>query len=77
MTTAQAIHSFLEEQPLERQEYLNNNICVRFLRKKFKCIIIFFLTICIFGETLLMINEKVNFNQLFNKLLESTNSSMI
>ena len=76
MSAPQTMHSFLEEQPLERNDYLNDNLCVRFVRKKFKCIIIFFLTICVFSETLLMVNEKVNFNQLLNRFLNNHNSSL-
>lgn len=74
-TTTQAIHSFIEEHPLDRHEYNNNNLCLRFVRKKYKCIIIFFLTICVFGETLLMANDKVNFNELLKLFRNSFNSS--
>ncbi len=69
-TTAEVVHSFLEEKPLDRDEYLNNNICVRFIRKKFKCLMIFFLALCVIGETFLVINDKINFNLIFENLVQ-------
>ncbi len=74
MATAEVVHSFLQETPLERNEYLNENICVRFIRKKFKCLMIFFLTIIIIGETFIVINEKVNFNVIFDQFFKSNMS---
>jgi hypothetical protein len=62
MSNLEAVHSFLEERPTNRYE-LEDHICVRFIRKKFKCLIIFFLTICILGETLIMSFDKINFDK--------------
>jgi len=76
MDTKEAIQSFLEERPNnDKTEYLENNLCVRFMRKKFKCLIIFFLTICIFCETMLVINEKINFNDLLDRMTRIRNST--
>lgn len=81
MATVGVMHPFLEIQELNRDEQNNeNHICIRFVRKKFKCLIIFFLSICILGETLIMVMEKVNFNS-FNYVLErfvlAFNQSMV
>ena len=47
MATVGVMHSFLNEQELNRdEENFQNHICIRFIRKKFKCLIIFFLSIC-------------------------------
>ena len=65
MSNIQAMHSFLEEKSYEPDKSsFENNLCVRFTRKKFKCLIIFFLTICIFSETLIMTYDKLNFDKL-------------
>lgn len=81
MATVGVMHPFLEAQELNRDEQNNeNHICIRFVRKKFKCLIIFFLSICVLGETLIMAMEKVNFNS-FNYVLErfvlAFNQSMV
>jgi len=65
MATTGVIHSFLEERQLNRdEESFDNHICVRFLRKKFKCLIIFFLSLCVLGETLIMLMDKLQFDNL-------------
>lgn len=65
MATTGVIHSFLEERPLNRdEESLDNHICVRFIRKKFKCLIIFFLALCVLGETLIMTMDRLQFDNL-------------
>lgn len=68
MTNIEAMHSFLEDRSSHRdrqQDYngINDPICVRFIRKKFKCLIIFFLTLCVLGETLIMTFDKINFDK--------------
>ena len=73
MTTSEVIHSFLEEQPVDRTK--NDHICIRFLRKKFKCILIFFLALCLFAETSMLALEKINFNVILEKFLSIANQS--
>ena len=79
MATVGVMHSFLNEQELNRdEENFQNHICIRFIRKKFKCLIIFFLSICILGETLIMAMDKINFST-FNSILQkflASNQSM-
>jgi len=74
MTTSEVIHSFLEEQPVNRT---NDNICIRFVRKKFKCIIIFCLTICVLAEASMLILEKTNITDLWDKILNKMNLTAI
>ena len=73
MTTSEVIHSFLEEQPVDRTK--NDHICIRFLSKKFKCILIFFLALCLFAETSMLALEKINFNVILEKFLSIANQS--
>jgi len=76
MANLEAMHSFLEEVPINRDQ----NIFVRFMRKKFKCFIIFFLTLCVLGETMLMAFDKFNFdnlNQLFKKMIEHNQTNIL
>lgn len=57
-----------------------NNLCIRFIRKKFKCIIIFLLTIIALSELLNNILSKVDksfFQNLSNKISNYTNDSKI
>lgn len=81
MNHSEVIHSFLEERHTnENRNELENHICIRFIRKKFKCLIILFLTICIVGETLIMSFDKINFDKfdiIFNKLFPINETSML
>lgn len=61
MATSEVIHSFLEDTPSQRHK---DNMFVRFVRKKFKCLIIFFLTFCVIAETFVVAIDKVNFTHL-------------
>lgn len=61
MATSEVIHSFLEDTPSKRHE---ENLFIRFIRKKFKCLIIFFLTLCVVAETFIVAMDKVNFSHL-------------
>lgn len=81
MTTLEAMHSFLEEGRVNqnRREF-DDHICVRFIRKKFKCLIIFFLTICILGETLIMSFDKINFdrfNDIYDKIFQNNVTQIV
>jgi len=56
---ATIVHSFLEEnERVKRDSNEDENLAVRFCRKKFKCILIVCLTLCIFCEaSILMMNK--------------------
>lgn len=72
MTTVEVMHSFLEDQPVNRDRNINgldNHICIRFIRKKFKCLIIFFLTLCVLGETVIMTFDKISFDR-FHEVID-------
>lgn len=73
MATSEIIHSFLEEQPIDRSR--NDNICTRFMRKKFKCLIIFFLAVVVFAEASMLTLEKVNVNGILERFLALTNKT--
>ena len=73
MATSEIIHSFLEEQPIDRSN--NDHICTRFIRKKFKCLIIFFLAVVVFAEASILTLEKVNVNGILERFLALTNKT--
>lgn len=77
MTTSEVIHSFLKEQPVERNNEYNDHICIRFIRKKFKCLIIFFLAAVVFAEASMLALENNNFNLILEKFLAKNNQTKI
>jgi len=61
MVSSEVIHSFLEEKPINREtNELENHVCVRFIRKKYKCFIIFFLCIIVVAEATKMVFDKLH-----------------
>jgi hypothetical protein len=74
MATTDVIHSFLEEQPVDRSK---DHICVRFFRKKFKCLIIFCLAVCVFAEASMLVLEKTNVTDVLGKILNKMNLTYI
>lgn len=65
MVPPEVIHSFLEEKPINRETNgLENHICVRFIRRKYRCFIIFFLCIIVLAESIKMVFDKLNLDNL-------------
>jgi len=61
MVSSEVIHSFLEEKPINREtNELENHVCVRFIRKKYKCFIIFLLCIIVVAEATKMVFDKLH-----------------
>ena len=52
----------------------NDSMCTRFIRKKFRCIILFMLTIIVLSQLLIILFEKID-EKYVNKLLEVVTSN--
>ena len=67
-------NSFLNEE-IKKNEIQNDSLFVRFIRKKYKCIILWLLSIIAFSQLLVIIFEKVDENLLkkITKLLDYQN----
>ena len=52
----------------------NDSMCTRFIRKKFRCIILFMLTIMVLSQLLIILFEKMD-EKYVNKLLEVVTSN--
>lgn len=58
----------------------NENICIRCMRKKFKCIIIFLLLLITIAQIFVILLEKLNDNQIemiLSKIVKKTQNSSI
>lgn len=68
--------SFIDETHINRSE--NNDIGIRCMRKKYKCIILWLLSIIVVTQFLIIVFDKMDekiFNRLISKLAESFHSS--
>ena len=52
----------------------NDSMCTRFIRKKFRCIILFMLTIIVLSQLLIILFEKID-EKYVNKILEVVTSN--
>lgn len=52
----------------------NDSLCTRFIRKKFRCIILFMLTIIVVSQLLSILFEKID-ERYVNKILEVVTSN--
>ena len=52
----------------------NDSMCTRFIRKKFRCIILFMLTIIVLSQLLIILFEKMD-EKYVNKILEVVTSN--
>ena len=52
----------------------NDSMCTRFIRKKFRCIILLMLTIIVLSQLLIILFEKID-EKYVNKLLEVVTSN--
>ena len=52
----------------------NDSLCTRFIRKKFRCIILFMLTIIVVSQLLIILFEKID-ERYVNKILEVVTSN--
>jgi hypothetical protein len=70
MDQLQVEAAFLDQRQNDNRE--NNNTCNRVIRKKFRCIILFMLTVIATSQLLIIFFEKVDekyINQLLNKFI--------
>jgi hypothetical protein len=52
-----------------------DTICSRFLRKKYKCVMLWFLSIIAFSQLLIIIFDKFINEEIFKKILDKISSS--
>lgn len=60
------IHGFITKEIKTEHHETNDDLCTRFVRKKFKCIMIFFITIISISELLNTIFAKTDLSVLQN-----------
>ena len=70
MDSIQVVESFLPER--EKKYEKEERLCVRFFRKKYKCVILWALASIIFMQAVILIIDKVDIGQLITLLMDKT-----
>jgi hypothetical protein len=67
--------SLMTEKKIIINENENETMCTRFLRKKYKCVMLWFLSIIAFSQLLIIIFDKFIDEEIFKKILEKISNS--
>ncbi len=65
----------MTEKKIIINENENETMCTRFLRKKYKCVMLWFLSIIAFSQLLIIIFDKFIDEEIFKKILEKISNS--
>jgi hypothetical protein len=67
--------NLMTEKKIVINENENETMCTRFLRKKYKCVMLWFLSIIAFSQLLIIIFDKFIDEEIFKKILEKISNS--
>ena len=69
------LESFIPQEE-KKQQNQQDNLCIRFIRKKYRCLLLWALTCIIFLQLVILVIEKVDVGKLIDSFIQLINTDL-